>query len=254
MSWEANEWARKQRTGDPVLKNLLMMLSNYANEDSECWHSQARISFDTEIPIRTLRRKLQDLAALGLIEITQRIREDGTKTTSLIRLLLNPAATVADGDEVQRPKEGGTVGQNGGSPSATWLAEQESPRTTGISKESTRAQAERFFDERFWPAFPKREGSNPKEPAKKKFVALVVGGENPEAILAGALQYEQDLRRRGDLNTRFVKQCLVWLNGKGWRDDPESRGGSPRGGPPRNDGPQRSFFSVAQETMDKFRQ
>lgn len=254
MSWGANEWARKTRVGDSKLKLILIMLSNYANEAGECWHSQERISYDTEIPIRTLRRKLEELAERGLIEIVPRVRVDGTKASNLIRLLASPPANVADGDasgqNSQRPKEGVTTGQKGGSPPAIYVAEHESPRTTRISNESIRArEAARFFDEQFWPAFPKRDGSNPKEPAKKKFMAAVVSGENPEEILAGAIRLEQDLRRQGALLSKFVPQCVTWINQRRWKDDPPP---SPAGGPPGNGpndrgGGQASFFGLANE-------
>src|SRR6202044_778694 len=87
MSWQATSWATKTRVGDATLKLLLLMLANYANEDGECWYTQKKISFDTEIPERTLRRKLAQLVELGLIEITRRTHDDGTKQTSLFRLL-----------------------------------------------------------------------------------------------------------------------------------------------------------------------
>jgi len=124
MSWQAAAWATKQRVGDSTLKLLLLVLANYANEEGECWHSQKRISFDTEIPERTLRRKMAVLVDLGLIEVTERRRDDGMKATSLVRLISEPAATVAAGD--QRPKSGGTSGPNRGVPAATKVAGPES--------------------------------------------------------------------------------------------------------------------------------
>lgn len=258
MSWGANEWARKTRVGDSKLKLLLIILSNYANEAGECWHSQERISHDTEIPVRTLRRKLDELAERGLIEIVPRTREDGTKASNLIRLLASPPANVADGEasgqNSQRPKTGGTTGQNAGPPPATWMAEQESPRSKRISNESIRArEAGEFFDARFWPAFPKRDGSNPKEPARKKFIAAVVGGENPEEILAGAIRLEQDLRRQGRLLSQFVPQCVTWLNQRRWRDDPPPEGSPPPGNGPNDRGGQSSFFGAANEIGNRNR-
>lgn len=95
MSWQAATWATNARVGDYALKLLLLTLANYANEDGECWHSQKRISFDTEIPERTLRRKMAALAEMGLIEVTARATPNGGRTSSLIRLLTPPATVTA---------------------------------------------------------------------------------------------------------------------------------------------------------------
>jgi hypothetical protein len=268
VSWGANEWARKTRVGDSKLKLVLMMLSNYANEAGECWHSQERISYDTEIPVRTLRRKLEDLVALGLIEVVPRVRADGTKASSLIRLLATPPAAKmagggrpetprdtsddavppACGQNVQRPKMGVTSGQKGGSPAATWMAEQESSGITNeSSKEITRARASAFFDERFWPAYPKRLGGNPKEDARKKFVAAVVSGENPEEILAGLGRLVHEMQAVNKLGTEFVPTAVVWLNKKRWKDDPPPDGEGLPPNRPNDRGPQPSFFGLANE-------
>ena len=120
MSHDNVAWAAKQRTGDPVLKGLLLAICNYT-PTNECWVSQKRISFDTEIPERSLRRKLAQLQDLGLIRIEERRREDGTKRNNVIYVLCeDQPATVAacqdlaSGQINQRPKRGVTSGHHGG--------------------------------------------------------------------------------------------------------------------------------------------
>lgn len=98
MSWQAVTWATQCRVGDSALKLLLLTLANYANTDDECWYPQKRIAFDTEIPERTLRRKMGALVDMGLIEITPRTRSDGGQTTSMVRLLVPP-------NQVQTPPQ-----------------------------------------------------------------------------------------------------------------------------------------------------
>lgn len=74
------------------------------------------------------------------------------------------------------------------------------------------------FDE-FWQAYPKRDGSNPKEPARLKFEQAVKRGDDPEAIISAAKRYAEQQKRLGNLNTPYVKQAVSWLNAKSWLDD-----------------------------------
>ena len=115
MSFQASNWANQQRLGygNSALKVILLTLANYAGPNGESsWYSQAKMSYDTEIPERSLRRHLKTLVEMGLITIEPRKNSDGTKTTSLITLKMHPEANMADGD--QRPKSGVTSGQYGG--------------------------------------------------------------------------------------------------------------------------------------------
>lgn len=130
MSFQACNWASEQRVGDPVLKLLLLTLANYAGPNGEAsWYSQAKMSYDTEIPDRSLRRYLQKLVEMELISVEPRTNADGTKTTSLITVLMRPAANLAGGYSTDhRPNPGVTTGQNGGAPSANKVAGQESPK------------------------------------------------------------------------------------------------------------------------------
>jgi helix-turn-helix protein len=110
-----------------------------------------------------------------------------------------------------------------------------------------REQAEMFFDKLFWPAYPKRFGGNPKEPAKKKIVAAILKGERPEEILAGVKKLYAALQRTGKLGTEFVPMALTWINRKSWKDDPLPEGtGKARG--------EKSFFDLAQESWLKAEQ
>lgn len=225
MSYQAQTWAINCRVGDPVLKLLLLTLANYTGTDDQCWHRQERISHDTEIPVRTLRRKLAALVEMGLIEITPRTRDDGTKASSLIRLMTDhqPAAKMASG-ESSGQNEGSPSAKNGGHPSANMVAEQESSlnlQEPPLDRHTRGREAERFFAERFWPNYPKRAGGNPKESARKKIVQLVTGGENPEIILDGLRRLVRGLRARQKVGSEFVPMAITWLNRKGWLDDPE---------------------------------
>jgi len=72
--------------------------------------------------------------------------------------------------------------------------------------------------ELFWEAYPAREGANPKEPARKKFLALVKSGVNPAKIIGGANAYANECQRVRQVGTQFVAGALKWLNESRWQD------------------------------------
>lgn len=104
--------------------------------------------------------------------------------------------------------------------------------------------ANRFFDEVFWPEYPKRDGGNPKEPTRKKIVAALISGENPDLILAGLRRLSKGLSARNKIGTEFVPMAMTWVNRKGWKDDPTPDHPAPgANGPTRPSGG--GFFTAA---------
>lgn len=79
----------------------------------------------------------------------------------------------------------------------------------------------------FWEIYPKREGGNPKKPARTKFIAALKR-DKFENILAGARAYAAS--REGD-DPRFTAQAITWLHQDRWRDDHLA---SPSRAPPRD--------------------
>lgn len=91
MSIQAVAWAIEQKTGSPAGKVVLMCLANYADENGECWPSQATIAKETELSERSVREWLQRLEDAGLIEREHRQRADGSRKSDLIRMKFQPA-------------------------------------------------------------------------------------------------------------------------------------------------------------------
>ncbi|CAM8631329.1 DnaA N-terminal domain containing protein [Sphingobium cupriresistens] len=78
MSWEAESWARQQRTGDPVTKAVLVGLANWMNpKGDECQVSMRRLADEVEISVRTAQRHIQKLEAMGIVEKFEAQRDDG---------------------------------------------------------------------------------------------------------------------------------------------------------------------------------
>lgn len=78
MSWEAENWARQQRTGDPVTKAVLVGIANWMNPRGDvCQVSIRRIADEVEVSTRTVQRHIQRLIELELVEKAESSREDG---------------------------------------------------------------------------------------------------------------------------------------------------------------------------------
>ena len=82
----------------------------------------------------------------------------------------------------------------------------------GASAPSEPAPPDQFED--FWKAYPRREGPNPKKPARMRFNQLVNAGQDPIAMIAAA----RLLAREHPTPTRFVPQAVTWLNQERYAD------------------------------------
>lgn len=86
------------------------------------------------------------------------------------------------------------------------------------------------FDE-FWRSYPKREGANPKEPARKAFIAALKAGAEADEIIAGSRQCAE--RDADKIGTPYIPQAVKWLRDKRWQDyAPVSDTGPPEPMPP----------------------
>lgn len=93
------------KVGDHVAKSVLLKLADNANDAGIAWPRVEDISEDTEIPRRTVTRKLSWLEAEGFIERRGERRQDG-KFGGTVYLVL-PQATVASGTAGHRERTAG---------------------------------------------------------------------------------------------------------------------------------------------------
>ena len=72
--------------------------------------------------------------------------------------------------------------------------------------------------ERFWKAYPRRAGSNPKKLARKKWDARIKQGVDPEVMIAGAERYGRHCDATNMTGGQYVKQSQSWLSPdfEGW--------------------------------------
>jgi len=91
-------------------------------------------------------------------------------------------------------------------------------------KDDTNVEITQQF-ENFWKSYPKRGGaSNPKKPAREKFIRAVTMGVSPVEIIAAARRYHEIERSSGRDGTKFIPQATRWLNEQRWNDYPGTNG------------------------------
>lgn len=228
MSITAVAWAIKLTVGSPSLKATLIAIANYADESGRSWPSQKRLAADTELSARTIRTSLFELEQKGIITRTERVRDDGSRASDMIKLnrqwgetVAGGTETIAGGEEIvsggtrqELPGEGATV---------AGLYEPSLEPSVGTVKEKdirAVAKATRTSFDDFWKLYPKRKGANPRHPAESKFLSLVKSGVDAAEIVGGAARYADEIRADGQEKTPFVAQAIVWLNQRRWIDYP----------------------------------
>lgn len=81
--------------------------------------------------------------------------------------------------------------------------------------------------EKFWRAYPKRKGGNPKHPASLKFNLAAKNGAEPSEIIEAAKEFAASERTEGREGTEFVPQAVTWLNQRRWEDFQHQPGSGP---------------------------
>jgi hypothetical protein len=80
---------------------------------------------------------------------------------------------------------------------------------------ATRPTIDEKFDQ-FWSWYPKRDGANPKAPARKLFLQYIRSGVDPDDITAGARRCRE--KERDKIGTPYIPQAVKWLRDRRWED------------------------------------
>jgi MT-A70/Helix-turn-helix domain len=87
-SVDALTWAKKQKTGSPAKKCVLMTLADYSDEDCVCWPSQETLATVTEQSIDSVQRQLKQLEDDALIKRRGRGVRNGRRAVTIYTLLM----------------------------------------------------------------------------------------------------------------------------------------------------------------------
>ena len=72
MSFDATRWAWKVKVQNSSEKLVLVNLADRVNAYDECWPSQKRISADTQLNIKTVRKALKSLMSQNILSDTKK--------------------------------------------------------------------------------------------------------------------------------------------------------------------------------------
>lgn len=159
MTWQVVNWARGiQLPGPASRKTILLLLADHANTVWELWAGQETLAAESGWSTRTVRRALDDLEALGVIEREERRRPDGYRAADLIRLCRDWTPDPQVSPDSESPDN---------DPSAVDISPDNVSDLTGQPDRSHRTQ---------WP----REEEPPEEPPENQPLCLTTA-DNPRS-------------------------------------------------------------------------
>lgn len=227
---------------DSTARYVLIFVCDHAGGKDHCWPRQSTLAERTGLSITTVGRALKTLEELRMIRRTARFGEDGGRLADMIEICNSDDAPASENTPTPPAQQQSKI-----------TSQSNLPSSDGAKRLSAVDVEFKFI--RFWrgdgiderTGYPRREGSNPKDPARKKFAAAVASGVDPDVIIAAADRLNDYHRRRNSFGTKYVPQAVTWLTQKRWEtDDGEpTPGGRGHGGSGNGPSGGASFFDIA---------
>ncbi|WP_321921681.1 helix-turn-helix domain-containing protein [Burkholderia sp. BCC1998] len=222
MSVQAMTWAIEQQDiRDATARHVLLCLANYADADGKAaFPSTSRLEADTGLSESTIRRKLDVLEELGLIQkgnqaiVAAYIDRGDRRPVCYDMVMKKRGGVVTPGDE-----RGVTVTGTGchGDANGVSLTSERGVTVTPnpsltINKPSKNrsSSCDSKFDEA-WRQYPKREGSNSKQAALRAWNARIREGIDPGVLVAAVVAYAAAMKTAGNIGTPYVKQASTFF-------------------------------------------
>ncbi|HDR9275357.1 TPA: helix-turn-helix domain-containing protein [Burkholderia vietnamiensis] len=222
MSVQAMTWAIEQQDiRDATARHVLLCLANYADADGKAaFPSTSRLEADTGLSESTIRRKLDVLEELGLIQkgnqaiVAAYIDRGDRRPVCYDMVMKKRGVVVTPGDE-----RGVTVtgtGCHGDANGVSLTSERgvtvtPNPSLTINKPSKNRSRScDSKFDEA-WQQYPKREGSNSKQAAQRAWNARVREGIDPGVLVAAVAAYAAAMKTAGNIGTPYVKQASTFF-------------------------------------------
>ncbi|HDR9314158.1 helix-turn-helix domain-containing protein [Burkholderia vietnamiensis] len=222
MSVQAMTWAIEQQDiRDATARHVLLCLANYADADGKAaFPSTSRLESDTGLSESTIRRKLDVLEELGLIQkgnqaiVAAYIDRGDRRPVCYDMVMKKRGVVVTPGDE-----RGVTVtgtGCHGDANGVSLTSERgvtvtPNPSLTINKPSKNRSRScDSKFDEA-WQQYPKRDGSNSKQAAQRAWNARIREGIDPGVLVAAVVAYAAAMKAAGNVGTPYVKQASTFF-------------------------------------------
>ena len=208
MSHYMTALAMRQQGISPAAKIVLYWLAYHHNgETGACFPSHKRLAQVSEMTDRSVRKHLGDLADKGLIEITQRNRDNGSQTSNDYILMLSDTSIDADPRKnIPTPKENISTHPQKNLPTLNLVSNK-------LGKEPLYSVQIAF--DKFWKIYPRKIGKGKAKDAFNKAVLKTT----LSTIMDAVSEYAQSVHRK---DPKFIPHAATWLNQERWDDDIEA--------------------------------
>jgi hypothetical protein len=191
----------------PAPKIVLYWIANHHNgETGLCFPSINRLAKVCRMSRRSVEKHIADLAGLGLIQVTQRFRAEGGKTSNSYQLFLKSS------QEFQTDAQNLRMGSAKSAHGDTQNLRMNNLVRRNLGKEPN--NIDEVFDE-FWKHYPRKIN---KAAAKQSF-ATALTKEKSCVIIKGAKEYSESVKPD---EIRFVPYPRTWLRQERWSEKPET--------------------------------
>ncbi len=203
MSGRVLNWATRVSGGDLAANAVLMVLAEAADDDGKTFVGQETIAERLDTARLTVNRAMKRLEARGLIVRSRRRREDGYRSSDLIRL------TLCDGSLRNADL------RNNKSESHASQSDTITPSLNPQIIPSPKAKKYPEAFEALWKAYPHFRGRSDKAKSCAAYARL--GGED-QALLSRAIDAFRATPAATKDGGQFVKAFERWLTSDQWRD------------------------------------
>lgn len=207
-------WAVRQKVGNATGKAILLMLANYCDHEGTCFPSQQRLADECECGLRTVTRWLDQFEKDGLLVRERRSREDGFRTSDIIRLIPTRQSGAL---ETLHANKSDLTRQSGVAEPIT------EPISKDISRGRDRKAEEGLFDYAVWADFPKHKDMSRKA-ALTEWLKLSVEDQKrcADGVLKFSMRFDAEVAKGGqsrEERVRFVKHLERWIKSRMWEQE-----------------------------------
>jgi len=205
MSHYMTALAMKQQGLKPATKIVLYWLADHHNGTTGlCIPSQKRLAELCEMTDRSVRTHLDTLQTLGLIQVIERKRDNGSQTSNEYKLLFDVQNLPTPMENISSPPMQNFPTLNLG--------------INNLGKETNNSssydEVDYYFDQ-LWSLYPRKVG---KGQARKAFKAASKKADFYD-LLPKLMDYVQTLEGK---DKQFIPHLATWLNGERWEDEVEA--------------------------------
>ena len=202
MSHYMTALAMKQKGLKPATKIVLYWLADHHNGTTGlCIPSQKRLAELCEMTDRSVRTHLDTLQTLGLIQVIERKRDNGSQTSNEYKLLFDVQNFPTPMEKISSP------------PMQNFPTHNLGINNLGnkLNTSSDDDGVDYYFDQ-LWEEYPRKVG---KAQAKKAF-KTASKKINFYDLLPKYMAYVLTLKGKDE---QFIPHLATWLNGERWNDE-----------------------------------